>query len=183
MATQNFGLRGRGAATRAGLAFTVGVLTAVFVRRTLRDGGRHGNGPDHGRPPAGFAQQQKLQLYLLDKALADPDLAAVLSTVEVESSTRRRQFLFANALYSNALLAYRIGLVTWEELHGYLRITCRNPVFRAYWDATRPHRASLVESSDEARAGRMVDTLIADLDDAETDEWWVVGIPPAEEAP
>lgn len=180
MATQDFDLRGRGAATGVCLAFTVGVLTAVFVRRALREEKSHGGVPGDGSRPAGFAQQQQLQLYLLDKALADPDLAAVLSTVEVESPTQRRQFLFANALYSNALLAHRIGLVTWEELHGYLRITCRNPIFRAYWDATRPHRASLVESSDEARAGRMVDALIADLDDAETDEWWVVGMPPDE---
>ncbi|MFD7701193.1 DUF6082 family protein [Streptomyces caelestis] len=183
MATQYFGLRGRGVATRVGLAFTMGVLTAVLVRSALREEAPHRNEPRDGHQRAGFAQQQQLQLYLLDKALEDPDLAAVLSTVEVESPTRRRQFLFANALYSNALLAYRIGLVTLEELHGYLRITCRNPVFRAYWEATRPHRASLVESSDEARAGRMVDALIADLDDAETDEWWVVGVPPAEETP
>ncbi|MFE0443431.1 DUF6082 family protein [Streptomyces fungicidicus] len=167
-----------------GLAFTVGMATAIMARRALREEfGKSGRNPGGGRHQAGFAQQQQLQLYLLDKALGDPDLAAVLSTVEVESPAQRRQFLFANALYSNALLAYRIGLVTLEELHGYLRITCRNPIFRSYWEATRPHRASLVESSDEARAGRMVDYLIADLDDAETDEWWVVGVPPAEDAP
>ncbi|MFD7685402.1 DUF6082 family protein [Streptomyces sp. NPDC059781] len=183
MATQNLGLRGRGVATRVGLAFAVGALTAVVARRALRDEALHRHGEGDERLQAGFAQQQQLQLYLLDKALEDPDLAAVLSTVEVESPTQRRQFLFANALYSNALLAHRIGLVTLEELHGYLRITCRNPIFRSYWEATRPHRASLVESSDEARTGRMVDALIADLDEAETDEWWVVGTPPAEEAP
>ncbi|MFH8792035.1 DUF6082 family protein [Streptomyces sp. NPDC017941] len=127
-----------------------------------------------------MAEQQELQLYLLRKAIEDPDLAAVYSIAEVESPTQRRQFLFANALYTNALLAYRSGIVSWEELHGHLRWICTNQIFRQYWRATRHQRASLKDSSDEARVGRMTDTLIRDLDEADTDEWWVVGEPPPE---
>ncbi|WP_405868706.1 MULTISPECIES: DUF6082 family protein [unclassified Streptomyces] len=171
MATQNAGTRLLGVAARTGLGFAAGILTALAAQQLLRNG----YGDRHAE-----STQQRLQLYLLNKALDDPDLAAVLSTVEVESPTQRRQFLFANALYSNALLAYRSGVVTWEELYGYLRITCRNSIFRDYWEATRPHRASLVDTSDEARVGRMMDSLIQDLDDADTDEWWVVGEPPTE---
>lgn len=128
-----------------------------------------------------LARQQRLQWELLSKAMEDPALAAVLDTHDgAIPPAKHRQFLFANALYSNALLAYRIGVVTWEEVHGYLRISCRNPIFREYWDATRPHRASLMSSSVEARVGRMMDSLIRDLDEADTDEWWVVGEPPSE---
>ncbi|MET8081680.1 DUF6082 family protein [Streptomyces sp. NPDC005303] len=129
-----------------------------------------------------LSRQQRLQWELLSKAMEDPALAAVLDTHEGRyPPEKHRQFLFANALYSHALLAYRISVVTWEELHGYLRITCRNPIFREYWDATRPHRASLLSSSVEARVGRMVDNIIQDLDDADSDEWWVVGEAPTED--
>ncbi|MVO89745.1 hypothetical protein GPA10_34600 [Streptomyces sp. p1417] len=127
-----------------------------------------------------MAEQQELQLYLLRQAIEDPDLAAVYSIAEAESPTQRRQFLFANALYTNTLLAYRSGVVSWEELHGHLRWICTNQIFRQYWHATRHQRASLQDSSDEARVGRMTDALIRDLDEADTDEWWVVGEPPPE---
>ncbi len=123
---------------------------------------------------ADLSHQQQLLIELLSKAMDDPDLAAVLDTYETDVPPRtQRQFLFANALYTNALHAYRLGIVSLEELHGYLRITCQNAIFRQYWEATRHHRASLDDSSDEARTGRMVDQLIRDLDDAE--EWWVAG--------
>jgi hypothetical protein len=112
--------------------------------------------------------------------MEDPDLAAVYSNIQVDSPTQRRQYLFANALYTNALLAYRVGVVNWEELHGHLRMICLNPIFRNYWEAHRPHRASLEDNSEEARVGRMVDILIRDLDEADTEEWWVVGEPPLE---
>jgi hypothetical protein len=107
-------------------------------------------------------------------------LAAVLSTFEAESPTQLRQHLFANALYSNALFGYRIGVATLEELHGHLRVLCRSALFRRYWESTRAHRASLRDDSEEGRIGRMVDTLIRDLDEADTEEWWVVGEPPTE---
>ena len=34
-------------------------------------------------------------------------------------------------------------------------------------------------TSTESRVGGMVDGLIKDLDEADTDEWWVVGTPPS----
>ncbi|MXM67827.1 hypothetical protein GR925_31440 [Streptomyces sp. HUCO-GS316] len=126
-----------------------------------------------------LANQQRLHWELLSKAMEDPDLAAVLDTYEERlSTTKHRQFLFANALYTNALLAYRIGNVTEAELFGYLRGSLQNPVFRDYWEAARPHRASLEPDSAEAQVGRMVDKLVRDLDEADTEEWWVVGEPP-----
>ncbi|MFC3574906.1 DUF6082 family protein [Streptomyces yaanensis] len=182
MVTRKLGIRGSGAATTAGLAFVVGVVIAVAAqqRRYEELRLRIEHMEQNGRQEARLAEQQRLQSYLLDKALSDPDLAAVMSTIEEVHPTRRRQYLFANAMYTHALLAYRVGVVNLEELHGHLRVICQNAIFREYWDATRHHRASLKSESVEARVGRMMDALIRDLDEADTEEWWVVGEPPTD---
>jgi len=59
-------------------------------------------------------------------------------------------------------------------------VICQSAIFRDYWDATRHHRESLKKASQEAQVGRMVDALIHDLDESDTEEWWVVGEPPTE---
>ncbi|WP_371101683.1 DUF6082 family protein [Streptomyces sp. PU_AKi4] len=126
-------------------------------------------------------EQQRLSMDLLGKALDDPELAAVFDTFDREvDDTRRRQYLFANAMYANVLFAWRLELITKEELFGYLRGMLQNPIFREYWDASRGLRASLPATSDEAEVGRMTDQLITDLDEADTDEWWIVGHAPDE---
>ncbi|RPE40040.1 hypothetical protein EDD90_3069 [Streptomyces sp. Ag109_O5-1] len=182
MATQNSGRRGLSRAAAAGAAFAAGALTALAAYQRWHEASCSRANParrlDVQR--ARLADYQRLQLRLLDKAMDDPDLAAVMSTVETESPAQRRQYLFANALYANAVFGYRIGIANLEELRGHLRVLVRNPIFRAYWEATRPHRASLRDGSEEGRVGRMVDALIRDLDEADTDEWWVVGEPPTE---
>lgn len=179
MATQNFGTRGLGCAAAAGAAFAVGALAVVAAYQCWHEG-HHSRAQQLDAQRSRLADHQRLQLRLLDKAMDDPQLAAVMSTVETDSPGRQRQYLFANALYANAVFGYRIGIADLEELRGHLRVLVRNPVFRAYWEATRPHRASLQHDSEEGRVGMMVDTLIRDLDEADTDEWWVVGEPPAE---
>ncbi|MEU6672620.1 DUF6082 family protein [Streptomyces sp. NPDC046853] len=173
-----------GSAAVAGLAFTVGALTVLTAQQR-----KHGalrlrlarTGQSEQERNAALIAQQQLQFNMLSKAMDDPDLAAVLDTFDVTLDARTlRQYLFANAVYTNTLLFWRVGNLSWEEAHGHLRLICQNPVFRNYWKATRPHRASLLDTSDEARLGRMVDKLIHDLEEADTDEWWVVGEPPYE---
>ncbi|MFJ4204263.1 DUF6082 family protein [Streptomyces sviceus] len=182
MATRKSGMPGGNSVLAAGVAFTAGVLTALTARRRRQWAWRRQ--PEEARRTddlrVGLVDYQRLQLGLLERAIEDPELAEVLSTFEVESPTHLRQHLFANALYSNALFGYRIGAATLEELHGHLRVLCRSALFRRYWESTRPHRASLKADSQEGRIGRMVDNLIRDLDEADTEEWWVVGEPPAE---
>ncbi|WP_055494368.1 DUF6082 family protein [Streptomyces sp. TP-A0356] len=181
MVTQRLGIRVWGSAAMAGLAFAAGALTVLATQHRRRT--------DPPRQAAeaedadSFRAYHRLQLSLLGKALEDPELAAVVSTIEAASPTRRRQYLFANAWYANALFAYRAGVVNLEELHGHLRVLVRNVVFREYWDATRHHRASLKAESMEARVGATMDALIHDLDEADSEEWWVVGEPPPEEDP
>ncbi|MGA4839147.1 DUF6082 family protein [Streptomyces sp. G45] len=182
MVSQNFGIRELRSAAGAGIAFAAGCVVLLIAQQRryaeLRSRAERAERADWRR--AMLAEQQGLQRYLLNKAIDDPDLAAVYSIAEAESPTQQRQFLFANALYTNTLLAYRSGIVSWEELHGHLRWICQNPIFRTYWQATRHQRASLKDASDEARVGQMMDSLIHDLDEADSDEWWVVGEPPPE---
>ncbi|MEU0029543.1 DUF6082 family protein [Streptomyces sp. NPDC006335] len=183
MATRNDGTRGRGYAAAAGLAFAAGALVALVAQQRRYDELLlRVTAVERDDRQAVLTEQQRLQFSLLCKAMDDADLAAVYSTVEIESPIQRRQYLFAHAMYTNALLAYRTGVVNWEELHGHLRVICTNSIFRDYWKAHTEHRASLREDSEEARVGRMVDGIIQDLDEADIDEWWVVGEPPAEES-
>ncbi|MFF3850400.1 DUF6082 family protein [Streptomyces sp. NPDC002328] len=126
-----------------------------------------------------LAHQQRMHWELLAKAIDDPSLAAVIDTYDQSiPAQKRRQFFFANAWYVNLYHLYRTGLLDQEELYGHLRELFTIPLIREYWEASKGQRATLKQSSDEARIGRMVDGLIKDLDEADTDEWWVVGNPP-----
>lgn len=125
-----------------------------------------------------LAQQQRLHWELLSKAIDDPDLAEVLDVYEEDVSPRvRRQYLFANALYTNLLFYYRIGNLTQDEFIRYARGIFQNPIVRNYWAATRLQRASIHAGADEAAAGQLIDQLLQQLDDADVEEWWVVGDP------
>ena len=174
MVTQNFGIRGLSSAAAAGLAFAAGALALLTAQQRKYHEQRL------------RVEQQRMHFHLLSRAMDDPDLAAVMSTVDLSTEPAenrpalRRQYLFANAWYTNTLQLYRTGNVNSQELHGHLRVICQSGIFRDYWEATRHHRESLPYSSQEARVGRLVDGLIRDLEEASTDEWWVVGEPPVE---
>jgi hypothetical protein len=166
MATQNVGIRRLGSAVK--------VRIAAMTASVARPGSRH-------RRKAALAEQHRLHFALLCKAMDDPALAGVLDTYETEvPPEKQRQYLFANALYANALYYHRIGALTLAELHGHLRVMCQNKVFREYWAATGHHRKSLPDSSEEAGLGRIMDDLIQELDDSDSDEWWVVGETPGD---
>lgn len=166
MATQSNGMSGLSAAALAGLALAAGAVAGLAAQQR-----RH----------SALTEQHRLHFDLLCKAMDDPALAAVLDTYETTVPPEtQRQYLFANALYTNALYFHRIGAMSRPELYGHLRVICQNQIVREYLKATRHHRASLDDSSAEATLGQMVDQLVTDLEDADTDEWWVVGEPPAE---
>ncbi|MYW67302.1 hypothetical protein GTY65_25015 [Streptomyces sp. SID8379] len=166
MATKSYGVRALAAAVTTGAGTAAESLASLATRRRRR---------------AALIEQHRAHLTLLCKAMDDPALAAVLDTYEETiPPDQQRQFLYANALYTNALHFHRIGAMNRRELYGHLRVICRNPIVRAYLAATRHHRASLDGSSDEAELGRMVEQLLQDQEEAETDEWWVVGEPPCD---
>lgn len=126
-----------------------------------------------------LAHQQRMQWELLARAIDDPSLAAVIDTYDKSIPVeKRRQFFYANAWYVHLFHVYRAGLLDREELYGHLREFFQSPIFREYWQASQHMRASLNDASEEAQLGYMVDGLVRDLDEADTDEWWVVGNPP-----
>ncbi len=128
-----------------------------------------------------LAHQQRMHWELLARAIDDPSLAAVIDTYDQSiPAERRRQFFYANAWYVHLYHLYQAELLDREELYTRLREFFQSPVFREYWEASRHMRASLDESSVEAQLGRMVDGLVRDLDESDTDEWWVVGDPPTD---
>ncbi|UUU25402.1 DUF6082 family protein [Streptomyces sp. DSM 40750] len=185
MATQRSGSRRLGALAAAGMGLVTGALTTLATRRqevnALRSRVERLERDAQNQQQANLAHQQRLHWELLSKAMDDPELAEVLNTYdEAFSAKKQRQFLFANALYTNALCYHRMGNISREEFFGFVRGILQNAIFREYWYATRPHRATLIEVSEEAELGRMVDDLLRQLEEADIDEWWVVGEPPTE---
>lgn len=125
---------------------------------------------------ANLTNQQRLHWELLSKAMDDADLAEVLDAYgEGVSPKRQRQYLYANAMYTNMVLNYRLGNFTRDQFHGYARGMLQNPIVREYWHATQHHRATLDSASEEAELGLLVDELLQQLEEADIDEWWVIG--------
>ncbi|MCG8964858.1 hypothetical protein JRC61_03795 [Streptomyces sp. CL12-4] len=125
--------------------------------------------------------QQHMHWELLTRALDDASLAEVIDTYDKSiPAEKRRQFFYANAWYVNLYHIHQAGLIDREELYGHLREFLQNSIFREYWEASRHMRAALNETSAEARMGLLVDNLVRELDEADTDEWWVVGTPPTD---
>ncbi|MEV7889935.1 DUF6082 family protein [Streptomyces sp. NPDC002817] len=184
MATQNYGIRALGSAATAGLGAVVGVLATMAAQRhtieSLRVRLEHLEQHAHNQQHTNLANQHRQHWELLSKAIDDPDLAEVLDLYEDPVSPKqRRQYLFANVLYTNLLFYYRIGNISREEFFGLARGMFQNPIVREYWYATQPHRASIA-NSEEAEIGLMVDDLLRQLEEADTEEWWVVGDPPTQ---
>jgi hypothetical protein len=185
MAKRNVRLRRLRAVASVGAGLAAGAVVALAAQRpalhSLRTRIERLEETAQTQRQTNFAHQQRLHWELLSKAMDDPDLAEVLDAYNGTVPPRKqRQFLFANALYTNTLCYYRMGNMTREEFFGFARGMLQNPVFREYWRATHPHRATLNDVSEEAKLGRMVDDLLVQLEETDIDEWWVVGEPPPE---
>ncbi|MER5298767.1 DUF6082 family protein [Streptomyces lasiicapitis] len=186
MLTKRFAAAELRSALAAGVGLVAGTVATLAAQRHTLEALRvrldHLEHTAHPQHHSNLAIQQRLHWELLSKAMDDQDLAEVLNAYDEDISPRRqRQYLFANAIYTNLLFYYRIGNISLKEFYGHVRGIIQNPIMRDFWAASEPHRASLVQTSDEASLGRMVDKLIQDLEAAETEEWWVVGEPPIEQ--
>ncbi|MFG3660410.1 DUF6082 family protein [Streptomyces sp. NPDC047706] len=132
------GTRGLGTAAAAGLGLLTGALAALAAeRRTVRAVrarlDRLETQVAHSQRHTNLANQQHLHWKLLSKAIDSPELAEVLDICEAPASPlERRQYLFANALYTNLLFYYRIGNLSREEFFGRVRGLLQNPVVREY---------------------------------------------------
>ncbi|MEQ8146851.1 DUF6082 family protein [Streptomyces sp. OP7] len=184
MGTKSVGLRRFQSATAAGLGIVAGAIVAVAAQRNALDTVNRRleqlEEQANNQQRANLAMQQRQHWELLSKAIDDPELAEVLDLYEAPvSEQRRRQYLFANALYTNLLCYHRIGNFTLDEFFKHARAMFQNPIVRDYWEITRHNRDSL-KGTEEARLGRLIDDYLLQLDEADTDEWWVVGSPPTD---
>ncbi len=123
---------------------------------------------------ANLIQLHRIAAAQMERAMEDPLLAEVVSTLPDLSERRRRQLIFVNMQYTAIVLQHRVGAMVWDELIGHLRVLCRSSAFDGYWEMTREHRKSLPRESLEARVGAAVDVIVEELRD-DPDEWWVVG--------
>lgn len=185
MATMKVKVRGLRSAAAAAVGLLAGAAVTLVAQRSTLDA-LHARielleETAQTQRQANLAHQQRLHWELLSKAMDDPELAEVLDAYDGTVSPRKqRQFLFSNALYTNALCYYRMGNMTREEFFGFARGWLQNPIFREYWYATRPHRSTLISTSEEAQIGLMVEDFLTQMEEADADEWWVVGEPPSE---
>ncbi|MFB8271582.1 MULTISPECIES: DUF6082 family protein [unclassified Streptomyces] len=182
MATQSNGVRGIGSALLTAAALMGAALALTAQRRRLEEAHlriKQLEQEELARQQSARAQQQRVHWELSLKAIDDPSLAAVINTYDSEIPPGKvRQFFFANAWYVNLFHLDQAGVIGQEDLYGRLRDLFQSPVFREYWRASRNNRATLRYSSDEARLGRLADRLLEELEEADTEEWWVVGDPP-----
>lgn len=131
---------------------------------------------------AALAHQHRLHWELLSKAMDDEN-SALMEVLDAYDPTvppkKQRQFLYANAMYTSMVFNYRIGNLSREQFYGSVRGMFQNPICREYWHATEHHRSTLDSASEEARLGFLVDRLLRQLEESDSDEWWVVGeLPP-----
>ncbi|MGW0759429.1 DUF6082 family protein [Streptomyces sp. NPDC002814] len=188
MATRKYGVRGLGSAAAAGLGVVAGVLACKAAERGRLNAlcARVERLEDEARTAQNaranlVAWQQRQHWELLSKAIDDPELAEVLDHYEGNLTPKqRRQYLFANAMYTNLLTSYRIGNLSKDEFFQHVRGMLQNPVMREYWHAGEQQRASLADT-EEAGLGLIVDELLHELEEADPEEWWVVGDPPGEQ--
>jgi hypothetical protein len=117
------------------------------------------------------ADLRRLHMELVKMAIDDPSLAEVWGAFRGEvSPEQRRQYLYANLIFSHHFLNYKLEIVTESEMRGHLRDLVRNPIFRRYWVAAEPGRRHLVEGSIESRFDHLVDeAMTADPDEPPDD--------------
>ncbi|MDQ0764448.1 hypothetical protein QF027_007083 [Streptomyces canus] len=126
MVTQSFWTRGLRTAAAVGVGAVAGAAASLAAQQhTMRS--LHARLDQleevaRSHQHADLASQQHQHWELLSKAIDDPELAEVLDLYEAPvSAKQRRQYLFANALYTNLLFYYRIGNLSKEEFFKHVR--------------------------------------------------------------
>ncbi|MEV8597007.1 DUF6082 family protein [Streptomyces sp. NPDC052012] len=110
------------------------------------------------------ADLRGLHVQLTEMAMADPSLAEVWNDLPRAPAGTLRQYLFANLAFSHYVLMHSWGHLSETELVVYANNLLRSPVFRQYWEATRPSKSGLPPESSEGRVYRVFEQAMADLD-------------------
>jgi hypothetical protein len=129
----------------SGFALTLAIVATLLQRRELRE--QRGElalqrraqeeQNKHLRMSA-EAELRNLHVDLLRMSLHDDSLAEFWESPGYDTPEHRRQFLYANLVYSHFFLHFKLGLRSYEEMIGHIQSDlCRSSVFRAYWQASR----------------------------------------------
>lgn len=146
----------------SGLALLLVIGTTAMQRRELAIQRQELSKSHRELHRSAEADLRRLHMELVKMAIDDPSLADVWSAFRGEvSPEQRRQYLYANLIFSHYFLNYKLEIVTEAEMRGHLREMVRNPIFREYWVAAEPGRRPLAEDSMESHFGALVDEAMA----------------------
>ncbi len=151
-----------GNAVFSGLALILVIGTTVMQRRELamqRDALSKSHRELHRSAEADL---RRLHMDLIKMAIDDPSLADVWGQYRADiAPERRRQYLYANLIFSHLFLQHSLKISTDDEMLGYLKDITKSPIFREYWNEAAPSRAPLLEGSAEHSFGRLVDRAMS----------------------
>ncbi|MFD3454395.1 DUF6082 family protein [Streptomyces sp. NPDC058691] len=110
------------------------------------------------------ADVRAVHVELLKIAIENPELIAVWPGFESVPAERGKELLYANLVFAQHLLAFRLDNLRPSEMQGHLRVLVQSAKFRDYWAFTSPHRAVLDPDGDEVQFGRLVDAAITEYE-------------------
>ncbi|MFC1442100.1 DUF6082 family protein [Streptacidiphilus sp. N1-10] len=152
-----------GSAVFSGLALLLVIGTTVMQRKELAMQ-RDALSKSHWElRRSAEADLRRLHMELIKMAIDDPALADVWGAYRTEiPMERRRQYLYANLIFSHLYLNHKLQIADDAEMLGHLRVITKNEIFREYWKEASGSRAPLAEGSAERIFGRLVDQAIAE---------------------
>ena len=145
----------------SGLALLLVIGTAAMQRRELSIQRQELSKSHRELHRSAEADLRRLHMDLLKMAIDDPSLAEVWCDFRDASPEQRRQYHYANLVFSHFFLNYKLEIITEAEMRGYLLNITRSPIFRGYWIAAEPGRRFLAENSPEHSFGILVDEAMA----------------------
>ena len=152
-----------GSAVFSGLALLLVIGTTVMQRRELAMQ-RDALSKSHWElQRSAEADLRRLHMDLIKIAIDDPSLADVWGDYRTEIPTeRRRQYLYANLIFSHMYLMHKLQVADDAEMLGHLRVITKSEIFREYWAEAAGSRVPLAEGSTERIFGLLVDQAIAE---------------------
>ena len=152
-----------GSAVFSGLALLLVIGTTVMQRRELamqRDALSNSNWE---LQRSAEAELRRLHMELIKMAIDDPSLADAWDDYRTDvPKDRRRQYLYANLIFSHLYLNHKLKIVDDAEMLGHLRAVTRSRIFRDYWAWAAEGRIPLGENSDERLFGLLVDQAMCE---------------------
>ena len=155
-----------GSAVFSGIALLLVIGTTVMQRRELAMQRDALSRSHRELQRSAEADLRRLHMALIQMAMDDSTLADVWGDYRAGiPRERRRQYLYANLIFSHLYLNHKLQMADDAEMLGLLRILSKSEIFREYWAEAAGSRALLAEESAERIFGSLVDQAMAELPD------------------